>query len=671
MDKRDELRSARAPPPLLWCSFQMEYPSDPALPVDDATEWLEADGQGGFASGTTSGIRTRRYHGLLLVAAAPPADRRMLVQGFVAKLLTPAGNAEFWPQAYGGGWVTGRDVERVEFARDPWPTWRFHTRLGVCVEVQVFVPHGTPAAVVSFRLTQPLPGTRLELRPLLSGRDFHGLHHENGGCNLQPQDRGGALRFAPYPGVPAIWSLANATYQHAPDWYRGFFYAEEAARGLDDQEDLASPGTLSFDIAGSEALWVLSADLPGGLALADEVPQALVARLRQAELARRSSFASPLERAANAYLVQRGDGRTLIAGYPWFCDWGRDTFIALRGLCLATADLETARAIICEWAGVVSQGMLPNRFSDDAGAPAEYNSVDASLWFVLAADEFLAEPTVDAIVSVSERRHIEAAIVDIVDGYARGTRHGIRRDTDGLLACGEPGLQLTWMDAKVGDWVVTPRIGKPVEIQALWVHALRAAARREARFSDWASLATGALEARFWNEERGMLFDVIDCDHVPGALDRACRPNQIFAAGGLPFTLLSAERARSVVDAVERELWTPLGLRSLEPGDARYVPHYQGGVRERDGAYHQGTVWPWLMGPFVEAWLKSRGSTQAAKVVARQRFLAPLHEHLARAGLGHISEIADAESPFTPRGCPFQAWSLAELIRLEQSVLAR
>jgi predicted glycogen debranching enzyme len=648
----------------------MAYPSDPGLPVDEVTEWLEADGRGGFASGTTSGLRTRRYHGLLLVAATPPADRRMLVQGFVAKLLTPSGNAEFWPQAYAGGWVTGRDVERVEFARDPWPTWHFHTRLGACVEVQVFVPHGMPAAVVSFRLTRPLPGARLELRPLLSGRDFHGLHHENDGCNLQPRDRDGALRFEPYPGVPAFWSFANATYRHAPDWYRGFFYAEEAARGLDCREDLASPGTLSFDIAAHEALWVLSADLPGGLALADQTPRALVDHLRQTELARRGSFASPLEHAADAYLVRRGHGCTLIAGYPWFGDWGRDTFIALRGLCLATAALDTARSIIGEWAGVVSQGMLPNRFSDDAGAPAEYNSVDASLWFVLAADEFLAAPKVDAIVSVSERRRIEAAIVDIVDGYARGTRHGIRRDTDGLLACGEPGVQLTWMDAKVGDWIVTPRIGKPVEIQALWVHALKAAGRRESRFSDWALLATGALETRFWNEERGMLFDVIDCDHVPGTLDRACRPNQIFAAGGLPFTLLSAERARRVVDAVERELWTPLGLRSLEPGDARYVPHYQGGVRERDGAYHQGTVWPWLIGPFVEAWLKSRGGTHEAKVAARQRFLAPLHEHLARAGLGHISEIADAEPPFTPRGCPFQAWSLAELIRLERAVLA-
>jgi glycogen debranching enzyme len=239
-----------------------------------------------------------------------------------------------------------------------------------------------------------------------------------------------------------------------------------------------------------------------------------------------------------------------------------------------------------------------------------------------------------------------------------------------LLACGEPGVQLTWMDAKVGDWVVTPRIGKPVEIQALWVHALSAASKRAPRFAAWLEAAKGALEARFWNEERGMLFDVVDNEHVAGAVDAACRPNQIFAAGGLPLTLLGSERARRVVDAVERELWTPLGPRSLAPGEPHYAPHYQGGVWERDGAYHQGTVWPWLTGPFVEAWVKSRGSTNEAKIAARERFLGPLIEHLWRAGLGHVSEIADAESPHTPRGCPFQAWSLAELIRLDRDVLA-
>jgi predicted glycogen debranching enzyme len=644
--------------------------SGQALPVDSVTEWLETDGLGGFASGTSSGLRTRRYHALLLVAAAPPADRRVLVQGFVARLETPEGAVEFWPQAYTGGWVTGQDVERVEFSNDLWPSWRFFTRLGVRLDVEIFVPHGSPAAVVSFRLGKAVPGAKLEVRPLLSGRDFHGTHHENAGCELQPQAQGNVLRFEPYAGVPAVLSLSNGEYQHAADWYRNFHYAEEAARGLDAEEDLASPGVFRFDVAEQEALWIVTADLPGKLALEDESPRALVSRLRQSERQRRSGFATPLERAADQYRVKRGDGRSLIAGYPWFGDWGRDTFIALRGISLATGDLGTARSILNEWAGVVSQGMLPNRFSDDASAPAEYNSVDASLWFVLAADELLSHPAAYAVLPAPERRRIESAIDEIVTGYARGTRHGIRRDEDGLLACGENGVQLTWMDAKVGDWVVTPRIGKPVEIQALWVHAQLIASKRDPQLLPWAESARSALEQRFWNSERGMLFDVVDDGHRPGAVDAACRPNQIFAAGGLPLTLLSAARARSVVDAVERELWTPLGLRSLERGHLAYVPHYRGGVWERDGAYHQGTVWPWLIGPFVEAWVKTRGSTNEAKLLARQQFLAPLYEHLSRAGLGHISEIVDAEAPHTPRGCPFQAWSVAELLRLERVVLA-
>jgi predicted glycogen debranching enzyme len=313
--------------------------------------------------------------------------------------------------------------------------------------------------------------------------------------------------------------------------------------------------------------------------------------------------------------------------------------------------------------------MLPNRFPDSASSVPEYNSVDASLWYVLAADELLSHPEARAVVTAEDRRNIDAAILEIVGGYARGTRHGIRLDTDGLLACGEPGQQLTWMDAKVGDWVVTPRIGKPVEIQALWVHALLAAARRDSTFRPWVATARAALEARFWNERRQMLFDVIDDNHVPGACDSACRPNQVFAAGGLPFSLLSGDRARRVIEAVERELWTPLGLRSLEPAHLAYARRYEGGVFERDGAYHQGTVWPWLIGPFVEAWVKLRGSTPEAKSVARQRFFEPLVAHLTRAGLGHVSEIADAEAPHTPRGCPFQAWSLSELVRLDRVVL--
>jgi predicted glycogen debranching enzyme len=638
-------------------------------PGRDDDEWLEADGLGGFASGTTSGVRTRRYHALLLAAAKPPSDRRTLVQGFVARLTTADGSVELWPQAYAGGFTARGDVEHVEFVLAPWPTWRLVTRLGV-VHVEVFVPRGEPAVVVAFRLEPPVAGARLEVRPLLSGRDFHAHHHANGAFDFTPVACEKALRFAPYPGVPAVLSLANGSYRHEPDWYRRFFYAEEAARGLDAEEDLAMPGVLSFELGAGEALWVLAADLPDRLALEAREVSVLVAELRAAERQRRAAFRGPLELAGNAYNVRRGDGRTLLAGYPWFGDWGRDTFIALRGFCLATSDLETACSILGEWAGVVSEGMLPNRFPDAAGGVPEYNSVDASLWYVLAAGELLEAPGVRAVLPPANAERIVSALLEIVAGYARGTRYGIRRDADDLLAAGEPGVQLTWMDAKVGDWVVTPRVGKPVEIQALWVHALALASRFEPRFAASAARARESLEVRFWNESRGMLYDVVDDGHVPGRVDAACRPNQIFAAGGLPQRLLSRERARAVVDAVERELWTPVGLRSLERGHPAYAPHYRGGVRERDGAYHQGTVWPWLLGPFVEAWVKSRGGTKAAKRAARERFVLPLLEHLEHAGLGHVSEVLDAEPPHRPGGCPFQAWSLSELIRLERVVLA-
>jgi predicted glycogen debranching enzyme len=298
--------------------------------------------------------------------------------------------------------------------------------------------------------------------------------------------------------------------------------------------------------------------------------------------------------------------------------------------------------------------MLPNRF-DERDATPEYNSVDAALWFVIAADAFLAGE-----VGRTDRDRIETAIQAIVAGYRAGTRHGIRADDDGLIACGEHGLQLTWMDAKIGHDVITPRIGKPVEIQALWINALAIAG-----FDEEAERATETFVARFWDEERGQLHDVVDCDHVRGTFDATCRPNQIFAIGGLPRSLLQNPQARSVVDVFERALWTPAGPRSIHPDDPRYVGRYSGGPGERDRCYHNGPVWPWLAGAFVEAWVRVRGSTAEAKREARRKFLEPMQERLEIAGLGHIAEICDGDPPHRPVGCPFQAWSVAELLRIE------
>jgi predicted glycogen debranching enzyme len=313
--------------------------------------------------------------------------------------------------------------------------------------------------------------------------------------------------------------------------------------------------------------------------------------------------------------------------------------------------------------------MLPNLFPDHGDRP-EYNSVDASLWYIVAVHDFLkATQGNGGMVSPGQKKTLQKAVEAILNSYSRGTRYGIRMDQDALLAAGAPGVQLTWMDAKVGDRVVTPRIGKPVEVQALWLNALWIASQFSERWTEPLARGLDHFHRLFWNAQGGYLYDVIDADHQPGKLDASFRPNQIFAVGGLPFQIIDGERAQQIVEAVERRLWTPLGLRSLAPEEAGYIAHYQGNVRERDGGYHQGTVWPWLIGPFVEAWVRVRGSDDAAKRNARSRFLAPILEHLNHAGIGHISEIADAVEPYTPRGCPFQGWSLAELLRLERNVL--
>ncbi len=638
---------------------------------DGRAEWLEADGLGGFASGTVSGLRTRRYHALVLAASTPPTGRVLLINGFDAVVETAGGRYALSSQRYAPDvvWPDGRN-RLVDFSLDPWPTWTYQLEDGTRVVQELFVPQGAPAAVVTWRAHNAPSGARLEVRPFLSSRDYHALHFENDAANLGGAVEGESVRFRLYASQPALGVLSNGRWSAEPHWYRQFLYEEEQARGLDHVEDLASPGALRFDLSRGEAQAVFHAELPQAEDLAREASsEALVERLRARERRRRAGVGTRLERAADAYIVARGRGRTLVAGYPWFTDWGRDTFVAMRGLCLATGRLDEARAILVEWAGTVSEGMLPNRFQD-AGDEPEFNSVDAALWYVVAAHEYLTAARAAGVLAVADEDTLQAAVLRIVAGYAAGTRHGIRLDTDGLLAAGEPGLQLTWMDAKVGDWVVTPRVGKPVEVQALWLNALHVAAARDARWRDDLDRGQASFRTRFWNEARGCLYDVVDVDHETGRVDPALRPNQIFALGGLPLALLEGEAARRVVNLVEAQLLTPLGLRSLGRDEPGYTPRYEGGPRARDSAYHQGTVWPWLMGPFVEAWVRVRGGGEDVKADARRLFLEPLLRHLDEAGLGHVSEIADGDAPHTPRGCPFQAWSVGELLRLERVVLA-
>jgi predicted glycogen debranching enzyme len=630
-------------------------------------EWLEADGLGGFASGTVSGRRTRRYHALLLTATTPPTGRMVLVNGFDAWIETPAGRFAISCQRYQPG-VDSPDGNRrlATFEPDPWPHWIYRLEGGTQIECALFVPHERPISVLSWQLLEGSAAT-LTVRPFLSGRDYHALHHENARFRFDAEVESERVRWRPYPGVPSILAFSNGDYLHQPVWNRNFLYEEERARGLDAVEDLASPGWFRFDLARGEAVWALTTEeRPTEGEPIDDAVRAW----RVAERRRRAAFPTRLHRSADAYLVRRNGGKTIMAGYPWFTDWGRDTFIALRGLCLATGRLDDAQAILRTWAETVSEGMLPNRFPDGGGQP-EYNAVDASLWFVLAVHEFLqARQASGRSVGSETRSVLTDAVEAILTGYERGTRFGIRRDEDGLIAAGSPGVQLTWMDAKVGDWIVTPRIGKPVEIQALWLNALWCAERVSSHWSYLLEKGRRSFVSRFWNERDGTLYDVVDLNYQPGAMEAMLRPNQILAAGGLPFCPLDLEKARRVVDAVEAVLWTPLGLRTRTPGSPGYAPRYQGSPRERDAAYHEGTVWPWLDGPFVEAWVRARGGVVEAKREAQTRFLEPLLSHLDEFGIGHLPEVADGDAPHRPGGCPFQAWSVGEALRLREVVLA-
>lgn len=636
-------------------------------------EWLETDGLGGFATGPVVGPRTRRYHGILVAARTPPTDRVMLVNGFDAWAVTPYGRWALTVQRYTPDVTVPPDGETnvaVTFTHEPWPTWTYQLPDGTTIIHEAVVPDGTPAIALSWRATVSRPGITLVVRPFITGRGIHTLHVENPAFDFTAQVVSGGVRWQPYTSVPGIVSLSNAAYAQDAQWYRHMQYDQDRARGYDFAEDVGSPGTLTWSLSAGPAAWVMAADT-------DESHQwigrarsaiALAERTRREERRRRATMAAPLRRAGDQYLVQRAPGETIIAGYPWFGDWGRDTCIAVRGLCLATGRLDAAERILAEWAQHISDGMIPNRFPE-GGATPEYNSVDASLWFVIAVDELLR-----ASASVSCSRELVDAVRSIMEAYVRGTRYHIRAQGDGLLSAGDSGVQVTWMDAMVDGRCMTSRAGKPIEVNALWINALRIMTdldpERSAVWLEAFERARGAFVGRFWRPDVGWCYDVVDVDHESGSYDAKFRPNQIFAVGGLPLQLLNVADARRLVDAVEQRLWTPMGLRTLAPDDPEYRGRYGGNQVERDMAYHEGTVWPWLAGPFIEAWVRVRGSTDRAKREARARFVEPLIARLDEGpGMGHLPEVANGDPPHEPGGAPFQAWSVAELLRITLTVV--
>ncbi len=635
-------------------------------------EWLEADGLGGFASGTSAGIRTRRYHALLLTARTPPTGRLVLVNGFDAWVETPAGRFAISSQAYVPDVTHPDGATRIaSFDLDPWPRWTFALPDGTRIAQEIFVPKDSSAVAVSWKRLAGTGAAVLVMRPFLSGRDSHALHHENPAFRFDASgEPGGLLAFHPYPDVPAVVVRSNGAYEASPEWYRNFLYAEEKARGLDSAEDLAAPGTFRFDLSAGEAIWLAAAQ-GHEAALGVGGAESALAVLRSSESRRRASLGDRLDRAADAYLVRRGSGRTIVAGYPWFTDWGRDTFIALRGLCLATGRLEDAEGILLEWAGTVSEGMLPNFFPD----AVERARVQRGRCVAL-----VRRGRVRVLRGDGRRR---ARRLAVERGEARRTRSRRSwrvtprgRDSEsaptptGLLAAGQPGVQLTWMDAKVGDWVVTPRIGKPVEVQALWLNALWIAGAFSDRWRELHDRGHRVLSRAFLERGGGLPLRRRRPRSRRGnrGRDRSAEPDlrrrrpPVRARRG---GARAPHRRRGRGGA--RDARRPSLPRLRE--DPAYQGRYEGGPRQRDGAYHQGTVWPFLAGAFVDAWVRAREGSEAAKSEARERFLAPLLAHLDEAGLGHVSEIADGDAPHTPRGCPFQAWSLGELLRIDRVIL--
>jgi predicted glycogen debranching enzyme len=629
-------------------------------------EWLETNGLGGFASSTIVGLNTRRYHGLLVAATKPPVGRMVLLSKLEETLVVNGERYDLSSNQYPGAIHPQGYQYLKSFQLDHFPVYTYEVA-GVVIEKAVFMAHGENTTVVQYkrrRKSRTVKDCRLEIRPLVAFRDYHSTTHENDAINSHVEISDGLAMIKPYADLPELHFAHDADeLELAGYWYRNFEYRVERERGLDFVEDLFNPFVLKFDLTGKAAVSIIASTTQQKIGDAN--------KLRKAERARREKIVKSapakdelvraLTCAADQFIVARGEQKTVIAGYHWFSDWGRDTMIALPGLTLTAGRYDIARSILLEFAKHVDQGMLPNRFPD-AGEQPEYNTVDATLWYIEAI-RALVEHTGDYDFV---RENLYEVLVEIINWHERGTRYRIHVDEDGLLFAGEAGVQLTWMDAKVGDWVVTPRIGKPVEIQALWHNALRSMEEFATRFGDQAnaerfgSMAARAKESfnrQFWNEEAGCLYDVVDGAQRDGSI----RPNQIFAVS-LRHPMLDAEASKRVIAVVERELLTPVGLRSLAASDPRYIGRYEGDMRSRDGAYHQGTVWAWLIGPFITAYLKAHGEGKAARKRARA-WLAGFGDHLSDACLGQVSEIFDGDAPHAPRGCVAQAWSVAEILR--------
>jgi len=634
-----------------------------------AAEWLVANGIGGYASGTVSGVLSRRYHGVLVAALQPPVGRTVLVTKVDETISYGDTRYELfanqWGDGKGGVTPQGHRFLQRFHLEGTSPVWTY-CFADALLEKRLWMEPGQNITYVRYTLLRGSLPTELNLKSLVNYKDFHANTHA---ANWQMDVKAvpGGVRIVAFEGALPFYLLcAEAAPLPRHEWYREYYQSREDYRGLDTNGDHLFAGEMTLSLEAGQSLTLVFATdenaLSGVAGAQQRFHDREAALLDKAEMNAEPDWIRQLVLAADQFIVKRQaggnpDGRSVIAGYHWFGDWGRDTMISLPGLTLSTGRSEEAALILRTFAAYVDKGMLPNRFPD-AGEQPEYNTADATFWFFEA---------IRACYEITKDRELikdlYPVLKDIIDWHERGTRYNIHvDDTDGLLYSGEPGVQLTWMDAKVGDWVVTPRTGKAIEINALWYNALRTmqvfakTLRRKNDALDFEAKADKVAHSflRFWNQQTGFCYDVLD---TPNGDDPSLRPNQILAVA-LPHCAFSREQQQAIVDCCAQQLYTPHGLRSLGRFEPGYVGSYGGDQVHRDGSYHQGTVWAWLVGAFVTAHWRVYNDRDTAR-----SFLLPFKSHLSQQGIGTIAEIFDGDAPHLPRGCLAQAWSVAEVLR--------
>ena len=624
-------------------------------------EWLETNGIGGWAGSSVIGCNTRRYHSLLMAATVPPAERMNLVSKLDETIVINDERYELGTNNYGDT-IYPKGFKLISsFTRNLFPEWLYEIN-GFEIKKTIAMVDGENTTVVLYEVLKASEVFGFELLPLLAVRGYHSLMHANNAIVNRSNCENDIFKIKVYDDAPEIFmKVPGVNFHNNPDWFYNFNYSVEKYRGLDFIEDLFSPGKFTVQLKEGDKLGII-------LSTESLINKDAFQLFSKEKIRKQNLLALPFENsieqiltlAADQFIVKRGENlKTVIAGYHWFTDWGRDTMISLPGLCLSTGRFEDAKKIIAAFAQSVSMGMLPNRFQDN-NEPPEYNNVDGTLWYFIAIKKYL-DATGDETFIINE---ILPVLKDIIDWHFLGTRYNIHVDEDGLLYAGEIGQQLTWMDARIGNWVVTPRMGKPVEIQALWYNALKVFAQllrmnkqeHDAELVEIsAAKAKQSFEEKFWYSDGNYMYDVIDENNMP---DKTLRPNQLFAIS-LPYSLVESEKAKMILKIINEQLYTPVGLRSLPQTDEHYIAVYGGDSWHRDSSYHEGTVWSWLLGAYIDALVK----VKTRKPVLKNIIMA-FSQHLNEGCIGSVSEIFDAETPHHPRGCVAQAWGVAEILKV-------